>query len=103
MKRILLITVNVCASNGRFHISVIKMCTNPFTALPIYYPYLASAVQKLARFWHTYENLNLKIAFVLISLQLIHLYWLTTDVVVKRISGNSAFGLSQTNPCSFFS
>ena len=57
-----------------------------------------SAVQKLVRFWHRYENLNLKIAFVLISLQLIHLYWLTTDVVVKRITGHSVFVLSQSNP-----
>jgi len=61
-----------------------------------------SAVQKLVRFWHKYENLNLKIAFVLISLQLVHLYWLTADVVVKRITGNSAFGLSQSNPLFIF-
>jgi hypothetical protein len=61
-----------------------------------------SAVQKLVRFWHKYENLNLKIAFVLISLQLIHLYWLTADVVVKRITGNSAFGLTQSHPLFMF-
>lgn len=52
---------------------------------------MAAAVQKLVRFWHRYENLNLKIAFFLISLQLIHLYWLTADVVVRRITGESAF------------
>ncbi|HJT86070.1 MAG TPA: hypothetical protein VJ697_16445, partial [Nitrososphaeraceae archaeon] len=34
-----------------------------------------------------YQNLNLKISFLLISLQLIHLYWLTTDVVLYRITG----------------
>ncbi len=55
-------------------------------------------VQKIARFWYRYENLNLKLAFFLVSLQLIHLYWLTTDVVVKRITGESAFILSQGGP-----
>ncbi len=48
---------------------------------------MSAAVQKLVGFWHRYENLNLKIAFVLISLQLIHLYWLTADVVIQRITG----------------
>jgi hypothetical protein len=47
-------------------------------------------------FWHKYENLNLKVAFVLISLQLIHLYWLTADVVIKRIVQDEGGGLSQT-------
>lgn len=47
-------------------------------------------------FWHRYENLNLKIAFVLISLQLIHLYWLTTDVVIKRLTQDQGAGVSQT-------
>jgi hypothetical protein len=53
-----------------------------------------AAVQKLIAFWHRYENVNLKIAFVLISLQLIHLYWLTADVVLKRFTGDSVFALS---------
>ena len=54
---------------------------------------MSNALQKLVRFWQRYENLSLKIAFVLISLQLVHLYWLTADVVVKRITGESALGL----------
>lgn len=52
-------------------------------------------LQKIADFWHRYENLNLKIALVLISLQIIHLYWLTTDVVLKRLVGTSFFAFSQ--------
>jgi hypothetical protein len=63
---------------------------------------MSAAVQKLVVFWHRYESLNLKIAFVLISLQLIHLYWLTADVVVKRLTGESAFGLSQSGPLFLF-
>lgn len=60
------------------------------------------AVQKLVGFWRRYENLNLRIAFALISLQLIHLYWLTADVVVKRITGDSAMGLTLDGPLLFF-
>ncbi len=52
-------------------------------------------LKKLVDFWHRYENLNLKIAFVLISLQLIHLYWLTTDVVLLRTFGESFFAFPQ--------
>lgn len=59
---------------------------------------MTGAVQKLVGFWHKYENLNLKIAFFLISLQLIHLYWLTADVVIQRITGESALGLSRSSP-----
>lgn len=61
-----------------------------------------SAVQRLVAFWHRYENINLKIAFVLISLQLIHLYWLTADVVIKRIAGDGSPGLSQSGPLFIF-
>jgi hypothetical protein len=50
-------------------------------------------VQKIANFWERYENLNLKITFILISLQVLHLYWLTADVVLQRISGESYLGL----------
>jgi hypothetical protein len=63
---------------------------------------LSAAVQKLVGFWHRYESLNLKVAFVLISLQLIHLYWLTADVVVKRLTGDSALGLSLSGPLFLF-
>lgn len=50
-------------------------------------------VQKIVNFWERYENLNLKITFILISLQVLHLYWLTADVVLQRISGESYLGL----------
>jgi hypothetical protein len=48
-------------------------------------------VQKFINFYHRYENLNLKITFALISLQILHLYWLTTDVVLQKIFGQSFF------------
>src|SRR5438093_13508254 len=48
-------------------------------------------VQKFINFYHRYENLNLKITFFLISLQILHLYWLTTDVVLQKIFGHSFF------------
>jgi hypothetical protein len=54
---------------------------------------LVVIVQKIVNFWERYENLNLKITFILISLQVLHLYWLTTDVVLQRISGESYLGL----------
>jgi hypothetical protein len=63
---------------------------------------VSAVLQKLVGFWHKYENVNLKIAFVLISLQLVHLYWLTTDIVIKRITGESAFGLSLSGPLLLF-
>jgi hypothetical protein len=63
---------------------------------------VSSAVQKLVTFWYKYENLNLKIAFFLISLQLIHLYWLTADVVIQRITGESALSLPRDSPLFFF-
>lgn len=53
----------------------------------------SKVVQKIVEFWEKYENLNLKVAFFLVSLQLVHLYWLTTDVVAKRITGESAFAI----------
>jgi hypothetical protein len=48
-------------------------------------------VEKFVNFYHRYENLNLKITFFLISLQILHLYWLTTDVVLQKIFGESFF------------
>ena len=63
---------------------------------------MSSAVQKLAWFWQKYENLNLKIAFVLISLQLVHLYWLTADVVIQRITQKSALALPHGSPLFIF-
>lgn len=49
-------------------------------------------IQKILNFWTRYENLNLKITFVLISLQILHLYWLTADVVLQRLLGHSYLG-----------
>ena len=59
-------------------------------------------MQKLVGFWHRYENLNLRIAFVLISLQLIHLYWLTADVVIQRITGESVLAVQHGSPLFIF-
>ena len=47
--------------------------------------------KKFINFYLRYQNLNLKISFLLISLQLIHLYWLTTNVVLYRITGTDYF------------
>ena len=46
-------------------------------------------LQKILDFWKRYENLSLKVTFVLISLQLVHLFWLSTDVVLTRIFGDA--------------
>jgi hypothetical protein len=59
---------------------------------------MSELAQKLVGFWHRYESLNLKIAFFLISLQLVHLYWLTADVVVQRITGEGVLGLPRSGP-----
>lgn len=48
----------------------------------------------MKRFWDWYERhyvLNLGIAAFLLGLQIFHLYWLTTDVVLFKISGESYF------------
>ncbi len=63
---------------------------------------LLAIANKLVTFWHKYENLNLKIAFVLISLQLVHLYWLTTDVVIKRLTQDQSPGLTTNGPLLIF-
>ena len=47
--------------------------------------------KKFINFYLRYQNLNLKISFLLISLQLLHLYWLTTDIVLYRITGTDYF------------
>jgi hypothetical protein len=54
------------------------------------------SLHKVLSFWEKYQNLNLKIAFILMSLQVLHLYWLTADVVLKMIAGDSYFGLPST-------
>lgn len=48
--------------------------------------------KKFINFYLRYQNINLKISFILISLQLLHLYWLTTDVVIYRLTGIDFFG-----------
>ncbi len=48
----------------------------------------------LAAFWSWYERnyaLNVAIAAGLFILQLLHLYWLTTDIVLQRLVGESFF------------
>ena len=51
--------------------------------------------KKFINFYLRYQHINLKISFILISLQLLHLYWLTTDVVIYRLTGIDYFvGLS---------
>ena len=52
------------------------------------------------KFWSWYERhytLNVTVAAILFTLQLIHLYWLTTHVVAGRLLGESFF-----NPTSFW-
>lgn len=51
----------------------------------------ADLVAKFIDFYHRYENLNLKITFFLISLQILHLYWLTSDVLFQKLFGKSFF------------
>jgi len=51
--------------------------------------------KRFINFYLRYQNISLKISFILISLQLLHLYWLTTDVVIYRLTGIDYFvGLS---------
>ena len=47
--------------------------------------------KKFIHFYLRYQNISLKISFILISLQLLHLYWLTTDVVIYRLTGIDYF------------
>ncbi len=47
-------------------------------------------LQKILNFWDKYEHLNLKIALTLMGLQIVHLFWLTTDVVIPRIFETNA-------------
>jgi hypothetical protein len=57
----------------------------------------------VTRFFTWYERnyaLNVGIAALLFLLQFIHLYWLTTDVVVDRLTGESWF--SPSGPLRFF-
>lgn len=42
-------------------------------------------------FYKKYDKLSLKITFFLISLQIIHLYWMTTAIVLPKIFGGNFF------------
>lgn len=49
------------------------------------------------RFWDWYQKhykLNLAVTAFLFALQLFHLYWLFTDVILVKLMGHSYFGLS---------
>jgi hypothetical protein len=49
------------------------------------------------KFWNWYERnltLNIAIAAVLFALQLVHLYWLATDVIATKLFGTSFFPVS---------
>lgn len=51
----------------------------------------------LQKFWDWYEKhytLNVGVAAFLFLLQLIHLYWLSADVVSQRLTGHSYFELT---------
>jgi hypothetical protein len=51
----------------------------------------------LERFWHWYERhytLNITLTALLFTLQLVHLYWLSADVVASRLLGQSFFELT---------
>lgn len=53
----------------------------------------------LNRFFSWYERnktLNLGVAAFLFTLQLVHLYWLTTDVVLFKLTGKSYFNPTET-------
>jgi len=52
-------------------------------------------LRRIVGFYEKYENLNMKVAFFLISLQVIHLYWLTTDVAMPRAFGGEWFAFPQ--------
>lgn len=51
--------------------------------------------KRVARFYEGYEGLGLKFTFFIISLQIIHLYWLTTTVVIKRLFAENFFAFPQ--------
>ncbi len=51
----------------------------------------------LQRFWDWYERhytLNITLTALLFTLQLVHLYWLSADVVASRLVGQSFFDLT---------
>ncbi|MCC7355296.1 MAG: hypothetical protein IT330_16245 [Anaerolineae bacterium] len=55
---------------------------------------MKSALDRFWKFYEAHHNLNVFITAFLFSLQLVHLYWLTTHVVALRLVGQSFFNLS---------
>lgn len=54
---------------------------------------------RMRAFWRWYERhyrLNLAVTLILFLLQLIHLYWLTADVVWYRLTGNLGLHIGDT-------
>ncbi len=52
----------------------------------------------LNKFWAWYQRhytLNLTITVFLFLLQLFHLYWMFTDIILVKLTGHSYFGLSR--------
>ena len=56
---------------------------------------MGKVLDRISKFYQKYENLGLKITFFLISLQVIHLYWLASDVVMQKLVGHNFFILPQ--------
>lgn len=52
---------------------------------------MGGVIKRISGFYEKYENLNLKVTFVLIALQLIHLYWLASDIILVKLVGISWF------------
>ncbi|OGE88980.1 MAG: hypothetical protein A3J07_04750 [Candidatus Doudnabacteria bacterium RIFCSPLOWO2_02_FULL_49_13] len=50
------------------------------------------------RFWDWYQKyyrVNLTVTVFLFALQLFHLYWMFTDIILLKLTGQSYFGLSK--------
>lgn len=62
---------------------------------------MGKILKGVVKFYNRYENLSLKITFVLIALQLIHLYWLATDVILVKLIGESWFPFPHIPPPLF--
>lgn len=60
-------------------------------------------LKRIARFYESYETLGLKITLLLISLQVVHLYWLSTTVVIKRLFAENFFAFPQIPTILFVS
>jgi hypothetical protein len=54
---------------------------------------MKSALDRFWKFYEAHRTLNIAFAGFLFSLQLVHLYWLTTHVVMQRLFGHSYFNL----------